>query len=108
MKNECANIRGGVEIPEQFVITKELVFDQMVDYRCELMKLRAKEKRLRHGIEKAEAVRRLYICKPVGDIETNKFFRRLKGMYDRLSEIPTKRREAEERIATLRFSENWN
>ena len=107
MKNECANIKGG-KIPEQFVITKELVFDQMVDYKCELMKLRAKEKRLRHGIEKAEAVRRLYICKPVGDIETNKFFRRLKGMNDRLAGIPRERREAEERLATLRFSENWN
>ena len=99
---------GGVKIPEQFVITKELVFDQMVNYKCELIKLRAKEKKLRHGIEKAEAVRRLYICKPVGDIETNKFFRRLKGMNDRLAEIPRARREAEERLATLRFSENWN
>ncbi len=103
-----ARILGGVKIPEQFVITKEMVFDQMVDYKCELMKLRAKEKRLRHGIEKAEAVRRLYICKPVGDIETKRFFRRLKGMYDRLSEIPSEMRKAEDKIATLRFSENWN
>lgn len=99
---------GGVEIHECFVITKEMVFDQMVYWKFLLLKLNDKEKRLRHNIAKAEETRRRLRLKNAGNKSAEEFFIKLSRMYDRLAEIPRERREAEERLVTLRFSENWN